>query len=231
MRLLFIQKYGPRAREIKVSLTSSGHSVHWVAGADSGRQALREGVYDAILAELDWRRSDDEMFPLWFRTEGCHGALLLVVDRPDLADRLLSFGDQVDDFLVKPVELPELRARLLAVERRCVGSRGSLLVHGGLTVDVTAQHATLNGEEIHLPSRELRLLVCLLQNRGRVCDERALKFAMTRGDTKVVSNIVAGYVHTLRRRLPFLPIRTVKGVGYSIDTLGDSEPRTSEGLA
>jgi len=231
MRLLLIQEYAPRSREIKLALVRAGHSVLWVADAGAGKQALRQGVFDVVLAESNWRHQDDDAFPGWFRSEGCRGALVLFVDREDLPDRLLTFAEQVDDFVVTPVDPTELGARLLALGRRGVFSRGDLIEYGPLVVDVTAHWATLHGEPVRMAPRELRLLTCLLQNRGTVCDLKMLRFAMSRDDRRETCNVVAGYIHTLRRRLPDIPIRTIKGVGYTIDTLEEELSVMSADLA
>ncbi|MDE2161040.1 MAG: winged helix-turn-helix domain-containing protein, partial [Burkholderiales bacterium] len=128
--------------------------------------------------------------------------------------RLLDLG--ADDFLVKPVHLDELAARLRAVRRRQGGGADIVLRHGRLALAPASRTVSLDGRYIALTNREFWLLETLMAHRSGVVTREALVEALQGWNEDIVGNTLDVHIHNLRRKLGRGLIRTVRGVGYTL---------------
>ena len=122
-----------------------------------------------------------------------------------------------DDYLVKPFDLAELKARLRALLRRSVGRSQPLLEYRGICLDPTSMEVTFSGHPVAMPRKEFVLLHELLAQPGRVLTRDKLQQVLYGWDEEVESNALEVHIHHLRKK--FFPelIRTVRGVGYLVD--------------
>jgi len=121
-----------------------------------------------------------------------------------------------DDYLVKPIDLGELAARLRALVRRSGGRATPLLVHGELTLDPAGRQVTRNGQAVDLSTREFSLLQVLLEAAGRVLPRSQLEQALYGWNDEPDSNALEVHIHHLRKKLGSDLIRTLRGIGYTI---------------
>ena len=133
-------------------------------------------------------------------------------DRIDLLD----LG--ADDYLVKPVDLGELEARLRAVTRRgrTQAPAGAPLVHGALRVEPGSGPVLYQGRRLALRERERWLLELFLRDRDRIFSRAQIEAELYGDDTTVDSNAIEVYVHHLRRKITSDVIVTVRGRGYRL---------------
>ncbi|MEW8459083.1 MAG: winged helix-turn-helix domain-containing protein, partial [Candidatus Thiodiazotropha endolucinida] len=124
-----------------------------------------------------------------------------------------------DDYVVKPFDLLEVNARLRAITRRREGRSASVITYGDLVLDPAARSLTKAGEEIMLGASEFAVLESLLTHQGRILSRQVLEETLYGWDEGVESNAVEVYVHHLRKKLGKDLIRTVRGVGYTIQKL------------
>lgn len=131
--------------------------------------------------------------------------------------RLLELG--ADDYLVKPVDLDEVAARVRAVTRRAQQARagdGSVLSHGELKLQPARRTAIWKGSPIALTNREFWLLEALVRKKGQIVSRERLEEALYGWGDDVDSNTVEVYIHHLRRKLDRGLIKTVRGLGYHL---------------
>jgi two-component system, OmpR family, response regulator MprA len=125
-----------------------------------------------------------------------------------------------DDYVVKPVALEELLARVRAQLRRVWRPAPEVLAYGGVELDPAAQVALRAGRTIDLTTTERHLLELFLRHPQRVLSRQAIGRHLWGLDFAAESNIIAVYVRRLRRKLeaggapPLL--QTVRGAGYAL---------------
>jgi two-component system response regulator QseB len=121
-----------------------------------------------------------------------------------------------DDYLVKPVALAELDARVRAVTRRAAGLARGVLEVGPLSIDPSARQVAYRGVPVDLQPREYALLHALALRAGQVLTRSQLESQLYEWDDALESNAIEVHVHRLRRKLSPDLIRTVRGVGYML---------------
>ncbi len=141
---------------------------------------------------------------------------MILTARDAVDDRVRGLDLGADDYVVKPVALKELAARLRAVARRAQGTASGVIIVGRLSVDPASHAVTLDDKPIELQPREFALLQELALRAGRVVTRTQLETQLYEWDRSVDSNAIEVHVHHLRRKLAPELIRTVRGVGYMV---------------
>ena len=143
--------------------------------------------------------------------------VLVLTARDATSDRIAGLDAGADDYLIKPFDVAELKARLRALLRRSFQRPQPALEYRGIRLDPASQVVEYQGQTINLPRKEFLLLHELLIQPGRVLTRDKLQQALYGWDEEVESNALEVHVHHLRKK--FFPelIRTVRGVGYLVD--------------
>ncbi|MDE2258748.1 MAG: winged helix-turn-helix domain-containing protein, partial [Betaproteobacteria bacterium] len=150
------------------------------------------------------------------RARGQDIPVLILTARDAIGDKVTGLDAGADDYLVKPVAIEELAARIRALARRRVGRSSPLLTHGKITLDPAARVVTVSNEVIELSGREFDLLQMLLENAGRVLTRTQLEQSLYGWRDEPDSNTLEVRIHHLRKKLGSDLIRTLRGVGYTI---------------
>lgn len=148
--------------------------------------------------------------------------VLILTARDAVEQRIAGLDAGADDYLIKPITIDELAARLRAMVRRSSGQAQSVWQHGALEYDPAAKVVRWKGDQVDLTGREMALLEALLANSQRVLSRALLQeklYDWSGGEPE--SNTLEVHVHRLRRKIDPLIVRTVRGVGYA---LGSGEP-------
>lgn len=192
-----------------VDLTGAGEDAVWMAGSTE---------YDAIVLDLMLPGIDGFEVCSRLREEGVWTPILMLTARGALEDRVAGLDRGADDYLVKPFEFEELRARLRSLTRRPAGERPVALENHGLRLDPVDRRVTRDGEEIELSHLEFALLEVMMRRAGQVLTRFDLLEHVWDNSYENRSNVVDVYVRYLRQKidLPFDAdsIETVRGVGY-----------------
>jgi two-component system OmpR family response regulator len=216
MRLLLVEDDLTLGDAVRVFLKSHGHTVDWVTTVAAARAAA-ESSFDVIL--LDWRLPDGSGVD-WLRQlragrgDNRHTPVLLLTARDSLNDRIEGLDAGADDYLIKPFQLAELAARIRATSRRAAGHATDVIALGEIALDRAGQVVTLRGAPVALTAREYALLEALMRRTGHLLSRTSLEELLYGFATDVSSNTVEVHVASLRRKLGYEVIETVRGMGY-----------------
>jgi two-component system OmpR family response regulator/two-component system response regulator QseB len=148
------------------------------------------------------------------RRAGVTLPVLVLTARDAVPDRIRGLDTGADDYVLKPVDLNELAARLRALVRRAHGQPQECLTAQDIVLDPAGRGVTQAGQPVPLSVREFDLLHALMLNTGRVLSREQLEQHLYGWGQEVESNAVEVHVHHLRRKLGTALIQTVRGVGY-----------------
>lgn len=216
MRILLAEDDPQLGDGLTVGLRQSGFAVDWVRDGLAADHALQVEPFD--LAVLDLGLPGLAGMEVLARLRGRRQALpvLILTARDATGDKVAGLDAGADDYLVKPIDLDELAARIRALARRAAGRAAPVLERGELRLDPAARSVTLAGVPLELPTREFALLQMLLENAGRVLTRSQLEQSIYGWCEEPGSNALEVHIHHLRRKLGADLIRTLRGVGYSI---------------
>jgi DNA-binding response OmpR family regulator len=216
MRILLVEDDPLLGDGLKAGLVQHGFQVDWVRDGEAAARELRAGVHAAAVLDLGLPRRDGLQVLADARRDGIVLPVLVLTARDAVPDRVRGLDGGADDYIVKPIDLDELAARLRALVRRAHGVAQETLRAGPVALDPASRTVTLAGDAVALSTREFDLLHALLLNAGRVLSREQLEQHLYAWGREVESNAVEYHVHHLRRKLGADAIRTVRGVGYLV---------------
>ena len=217
MRVLLVEDDALLGEGIATALRNRDIVADWLRDGESALAALRDGTFDVVVLDLGLPKLEGIEVIRRARRAGVRTPILVLSARDQVSDRVRGLDVGADDYLVKPMDLAELVARVRALHRRSAGQLTHRIEHGRIVLDPDSWLVTLDGRIVDLPRREFALLKLLLENAGKVVSrERAQQRLYGYGD-EVESNALDVYVHQLRRKLYPSLIRTVRGVGFLVD--------------
>lgn len=226
MRVLLVEDNTRLATLLAEGLRRAGWQADVGGSLEEAEAALATGEYDAVV--LDRGLPDGDGIDLVRRLRHRPGAppVLMMTARGEVAEVVEGLDLGADDYMVKPVSLVELVARLNAAQRR--GGRGAApMVLGAISLDPLSRALTLGGAPFDPPPRERTLLEVLLRAAPRPVAKETLEARLAGLERAVQPNAVEVYVHRLRARLgqagAGVVIQTVRGLGYRLEAAAPGE--------
>ncbi|TAN07610.1 MAG: response regulator transcription factor [Rhodanobacteraceae bacterium] len=224
MRLLLAEDDRALGQALADGLRHLGYTVDWVQDGQHAALALTGGTYAAAILDWNLPRSSGIDVLTALRRRGDRTPVLLLTARDALDDRVRGLDSGADDYVVKPVHLAELAARVRALLRRTEGDPAPLQHVGTLTLDPAMRSARLGDAPLELSPREYALLEALAARPGRALSRAQLEDALYGWGEEVASNAVEVHIHHLRRKLGEGWIRTLRGVGYALYPPAQADP-------
>ena len=220
MRLLLVEDDAMLGAALRAGLRQDGHAVDWVRSADEAHTAWiaagKAAAYDAVV--LDLGLPDGSGLDLLRRARQRRLAtpVLIATARDRVADRIAGLDAGADDYMVKPIDLDELAARLRAVERRVAGRSEPAIVIGEITIDPATRSVTRGDQPVDLTARELAVLLALARRPGATVSREQLVEALYGWDESIDSNAIDVHLSHLRRKLGAEAIETQRGLGWRL---------------
>jgi len=214
MRVLVVEDDPLLGDALRVGLAQAGFSTDRVRDGRAGLVALASEPFAAVVLDLGLPALSGLELLARLRADGNAIPVLILTARDAIPDRIAGLDAGADDYLVKPVDLGELAARLRALVRRAAGHAAPLLEVGPLAIDPAAHAVSFRGRAVELSPREFALLHELVRASGRVLSKEQLAERIYGWGEEVESNAIEVHVHHLRRKLAPEAILTVRGVGY-----------------
>lgn len=220
--ILLVEDEASTSPIIGDSLKADGHSVELVPGGKEGFRRLGMRPFDLVV--LNSGRSDPNglRFCHALREGGFAGAILMLLVRSDVSDRVRCLHAGADDCLVKPCDPDELRARVSALLRRTLHEALTPVLRfnfGQVRIDFERGEFCKDGQPLALSAKEVALLRMLIDHRGRVLSREAILNQVWREQPFVTVRTVDVHVAWLRQKIEDRPqkpsyIVTVRGAGY-----------------
>ncbi len=216
MRILLVEDDPELGDGLTVGLRQAGFAVDWLTDGQQADVALHHEAFDLLVLDLGLPGLSGMDLLRRVRQRGASLPILILTARDATGDKVAGLDAGADDYLVKPIDLDELTARIRALTRRSAGRAAPLLRHGQLTVDPASHRVTLAEQPVELSGREFSLLQLLLENAGRVLTRSQLEQSLYGWHDEPDSNVLDVHIHHLRKKLGSELIRNLRGVGYTI---------------
>ena len=222
IKILVVEDERDIAALVAYHLTREGYRVRTAEGGKEALEAVSSERPDLIVLDLmlPGFSGYEVLYEMRRKPELQEVPIIVLTARREEADRIKGFELGADDYLTKPFSPRELVLRVGAVLRRAqapaVAGAARTLRGGGVTVDVTAMIVTVEDQPLDLTPTEFRLLVSLLERRGRVQSRRQLLEAAWDVHARIETRTVDMHVQRLRAKLGSSGhwIETVRGFGY-----------------
>jgi len=225
-RILVVEDERDIAALVAYHLTREGHRVRTAEDGFEALEALETERPELIVLDLNLPGLSgyEVLEELRRQPETAEIPVVVLTARREEADRVMGLSLGADDYVTKPFSPRELVLRIAAVLRRVraqpIAPAGRLLSAGPIVIDLDALRVRVEGEPVELTPTEYRLLVALLERRGRVQTRRQLLEAAWDVHVEIETRTVDMHVQRLRNKLGSAGplIETVRGFGYRLNT-------------
>jgi two-component system, OmpR family, response regulator len=219
MRILLVEDDVILGNATSIYLRNNGYAVDWVQDGKQADLILHDEVYDVVVLDLGLPQMDGLNVLKRLRARKQDTSVIILTARDDLEDRIAGLDLGADDYLIKPVKLPELAARLRVQIRRKHAVSTAVIEYPPLTLHTKEHLVTYQGQPFALSPREFSLLETLLVRVGKVVSKESLIGNISDWDDSLGSNAIEVYMHRLRKKLlqVNIEIRTVRGLGYLLE--------------
>jgi len=221
MRMLVLEDEAGLRDQVVALLREAGYAVDATGTGKEGLFLGEECQYDVAVVDIGLPDiSGIDVIRRWRANKRSFPVLILTA-RGRWQEKVEGLEAGADDYLVKPVHMEELLARVRALVRRASGWAQPLLTGGPITLDTKAQAVTVGGQATELTAFEYKILEYLMLNRGKVISKTELTEHIYDQDFDRDSNVMEVLVGRLRRKLDpenvLHPIETLRGRGYRFE--------------
>ncbi|TDO96863.1 response regulator [Marinomonas balearica] len=217
MRILVVEDDQSLGKGLCTALGQDGYTVDWLKDGVHANQAVQSEHFDLIILDIGLPRMDGFAILKNMRKHKSNIPVLILTARDAIEDRISGLDAGADDYLVKPFEVDELKARARALIRRSSGRASSHIEYKNIRIEPSAQQVFMDEQEVILTRREYSLLVELVSHPGHVFTRDVLQQLLYGWGDDVESNTLEVHIHHIRKKLFTELVRTVRGVGYIVD--------------
>ena len=223
MKLLLIEDDAQLAHWLVQLLREQNFLVDHVADGGAADRLLAQSRYDVVLLDLNLPQLSGKGVLRRIRERQDDAAVIVLTASASLDQKVQCLEMGADDYLVKPIEVRELVARMQALLRRQRPGKANDITCGDLRYDLRTRQFTLAGADLALPPRERHLLEMLILHAGTTVSRQALADGLFGIDEEASADAIDLYVHRLRKKLEAssTTIVTLRGVGFLLRTRQD----------
>ena len=222
-RILIAEDEAPIANLVKTALSDAGYACVWAADGNAAADLLETTPFDLVLLDIMLPKHDGFEVCQQIR-EFSDVPIVMLTARNDDMDKILGLEYGADDYITKPFNILEVKARIKAIMRR-TGKRGKtqvndkMIVKGSMKIDCESRRVFIGEKEVNLTAKEFDLLELLIHNPNKVYSREKLLNDVWGyeylGDVRTVDV----HVRRLREKIESTPsdpkyIHTKWGVGY-----------------
>ena len=228
MRLILVEDEPDLGVAIKQALTHQAYIVDWFLDGSQAWSYLENHWEKYTLAVFDWMLPGLSGIELCKRLRGKKSPLpvLMLTAKDRMIEKIIGLDSGADDYLIKPFGMPELLARLRALQRRAPHFQPRQIQVGALSLNYATHavtHTLSNGEQqsVSLTAKEFQLLEHLMQHPNQILTRDQILDQLWEIGEEPISNVVAAQIRLLRRKLgdnndsPL--IENIYGIGYRLN--------------
>lgn len=216
MRILLVEDDDTIGSAVRDHIAAGPHAVDWVKNLADADEVTNAVQYGLILLDLQLPDGSGVDFLKRLRRRPDETPVMILTARDQISDRIEGLNSGADDYLVKPFNLGELTARILAVARRYTGNPQPTIRFADLEIDQPQRRVRLEGKDVVLTGREWAVLDLLVARPGAIVSKDKIEEALYAFGSEIESNTVEVYVSRLRKKIGRDRIRTARGVGYCL---------------
>lgn len=219
MRFLLIEDNQALANAVIERLSLDSHIVDHAADLTTAWDYTATAEYDLILLDIMLPDGDGRSFLEQRRSAKSRTPVIVLTARSEVSDRVGILDLGADDYMVKPIDFSELEARCRAVLRRQTGAAQNTIHFGKIEFDSLAATLKVNGTEVKLRTKELRLFEVFINAPNQIFPKSQLLDRLFSYDVEASENAIEVYVGRLRKHLSGsnVSITTVRGLGYKLE--------------
>lgn len=218
MKLLIVEDDLLLQEGLALALSTEGYTLDCAGTAAEADGLIQSGEYSLVILDLGLPDKDGATLLSQWRRRGVDNPVLILTARDALEDRINGLDSGADDYLVKPFALAELQARARALIRRYQGHSDNLLSDGDLTLNLQTQQVLQQSQPVEVTPKEFALLTRLIMRTGQTVHRETLQQDIYSWQDDPGSNTLEVHIHNLRRKLGKDRIKTVRGVGYRLES-------------
>jgi len=215
-RLLLAEDDADLGPAIKRALELEGYMVDLFLRGDDVFAAARANAYEVILLDIGLPHGSGLEVLRDLRAVGDATPVIVVTAFDRTQQRVAGLDAGADDYVVKPVDLEELAARIRSQLRRRDGRQNDSVSIGAVTLDFSGQVVQLDGQDVPLTAKEFRVLALLMRRSRRFVSKADLEAELYDHDNWAESNTVEVAISALRRKIGRDFIHTARGLGYMV---------------
>jgi two-component system OmpR family response regulator len=216
LRILLIEDDELIGGAVRDHIAATTHAIDWVKSIADAQEVTSSVNYGLILLDLQLPDGGGIEFLQKLRRRPDTTPVIILTARDQISDRIEGLNSGADDYLVKPFNLGELSARIMAVARRYVGSPQPTIRIDDLEIDQPQRRVNVSGKDVVLTRREWAVLDLLVARPGANVSKDQIEEALYAFGSEIESNTVEVYVSRLRKKIGKERIRTARGIGYCL---------------
>lgn len=217
MRILLIEDEAALARPLKEHLEADQNIVEWFGTLDEADAAIRTTDYDVVLLDLQLPDGDGLTFLSTVRDRALRTPIIILTARDKVSDRIDGLNRGADDYVIKPFDLDEVKARIHTVCRRSADQIAQTVQLRDLVVNMTDHSVIRAGQPVRLTAKEWGVLEVLLRRKPQIVARENLETAIYAYGEEVESNALEAHISRLRTKLGKDLITTHRGMGYALN--------------
>lgn len=221
MRILLVEDEKKLSASIVKGLSNTGYAVDAAYDGEEALYGYEVNEYDLIILDLNLPKKDGLDVLREIREKDNTIKVLILSARTKVDDRILGLDEGANDYLIKPFDFGELKARIRNLLRMEFVQKPQELMLGGLQVDTKAKRATFDGQEVILTRKEYGILEYLMLHIDQIISAEELTEHVWNNEFDPFSNTFRYHIHSLKKKLTTVSgkefIKTVWGQGYIIE--------------
>ena len=219
MRFTIVEDNQTLANGIAHQLRDQGHAADVIHDGDEALAFLLRDGADMVILDVNLPGCSGFDVVRGLRQAGQTMPIILLTARDSVNDRVAGLDAGADDYLIKPLDMKELDARIRALLRRKPLSEGDVITVGQLDYDRTGRTLRMGGVDIPLTQREIAVFECLFERAGQIVSKPQIADHLYGVGAEIEERVIEVYVSRLRKKLSHagIKIKAARGLGYLLD--------------